>query len=209
MAGPVKTICFIASVVIAWGLFEVGEAIVAWFDYQINGTEIPSNLEIVGHPLSSTSSHPDKVDHINSILIHVLFLLGIVTETTRPMFLWTVLYNIFIFVGSIISVLVGVRGQLNLFLPDYFEMRSADWKWICIYVTIRIYGMWFEEVYKSIKKKEIAKAMDENANFEEGKKTNEGEKITISDGDPVKSSMSSEVYILVHILLFSYSYLQI
>ena len=209
MEGPVKTVCFIASVVIAWGLFEVGEAIVAWFDYQINGTEIPSNLEIVGHPLSSTSSHPDKVDHINSILIHVLFLLGIVTETTRPMFLWTVLYNIFIFVGSIISVVVGVRGQLNLFLPDYFEMRSADWKWICIYVTIRIYGMWFEEVYKSIKKKEIAKAMDENANFEEGKKTNEGEKITISDGDPVKSSMSSEVYILVHILLFSYSYLQI
>ena len=209
MEGPVKTVCFISSVVIAWGLFEVGEAIVAWFDYQINGTEIPSNLEIVGHPLSSTSSHPDKVDHINSILIHVLFLLGIVTETTRPMFLWTVLYNIFIFVGSIISVMVGVRGQLNLFLPDYFEMRSEDWKWICIYVTIRIYGMWFEEVYKSIKKKEIAKAMDENANFEESRKTNECEKITISDGDPVKSSMSNEVYILVHILLFSYSYLQI
>ena len=76
MAGPVKTVCFIASVVIAWGLFVIGEAIVAWFDYKINGTEIPWNLEIVGHPLSSISSHPDKVDYINSILIHVLFLTG-------------------------------------------------------------------------------------------------------------------------------------
>ena len=85
---------------ITWGLFEVGESIIAWLDYQINGTEIPSNLEIVGHPLSLTC-HPDKVDHINSILVHLMFLQGIVTETTQPMFAWTALYNMFIFVGSI------------------------------------------------------------------------------------------------------------
>jgi heterodisulfide reductase subunit A-like polyferredoxin len=101
---------------------------------------------------------------------------------------------------------VGVRGHLYIFWPDYFEMSSADYQWICIYLTIRIYGFLFEEVYKSIKKKEM---MDENANFEEGKETKDGEKIIISDRDPVKSSMSNEVYILVHILLFSYSYLQI
>ena len=51
--------------------------------------------------------------------------------------------------------------------------------------------------------------MDENANFKEGKKKKEGEKLTFSDRDPVKSAMSDEVYILVHILLFSFSYLQI
>ena len=212
MEGPLKTVCFISTFVITWGLFQVGEAIIAWFDYQISGTEIPWNLEIVGHPLSSISKHPDKVDHINSILIHILFLIGIVTETTRPMFVWTVLYNIFIFVGSIYSVMVGFRGLFNLFLPQFFEMRSADWKWICIYLAIRIYGLLFEDVYKFIKKKEIAKAnemMDENANFEEGKKTKEGEKLTFSDRDPVKSAMSDEVYILVHVLLFSFSYLQI
>ena len=73
---------------------------IAWLDYQINGTEIPSNLEIVGHPLSLIC-HPDKVDHINSILVHLMFLQGIVTETTQPMFAWTALYNMFIFVGSI------------------------------------------------------------------------------------------------------------
>ena len=108
--------------------------------------------------------------------------------------------------------MVGFRGLFNLFLPHIFEMKSVDWKWICIYLAFRIYGFLFEEVYKSIKKKERAKAnemMDENANFEEGKKTKEGEKLTFSDRDPVKSAMSDEVYILVHVLLFSFSYLQI
>ena len=64
--------------------------------------------------------------------------------------------------------MVGFRGLFNLFLPQFFEMRCADWKWICIYLAVRIYGLFFEDVYKSIKKKEIAKAnemMDENANF--------------------------------------------
>ena len=36
--GPVKTVCFIASLFIAWGLYEVGESIVFWADYKINGT---------------------------------------------------------------------------------------------------------------------------------------------------------------------------
>ena len=57
--------------------------------------------------------------------------------------------------------------------------------------------------------KEFDESMAKNAKIEEGKKTKEGEKLTISDRDPVKSAMSDEVYILVHILLFSFSYLQI
>jgi hypothetical protein len=48
MAGPVKTktktVCFIATAVIAWGLFEVGDA--AWFNYKVNATEILRNFEI-------------------------------------------------------------------------------------------------------------------------------------------------------------------
>ena len=48
MEGPVKTktVCFIASAVIVWGLFEFGEAIVFWFDHKIKPTEILRNLEI-------------------------------------------------------------------------------------------------------------------------------------------------------------------
>jgi hypothetical protein len=98
MAGPVKTVCFIASAVIAWGLFIIGEAIVAWFDYKINGTEIPWNLEFIlpteGFP---PLSFPHRINHMNNILILGLLLHGIRKETTRTMFPWMCFYYIYIF----------------------------------------------------------------------------------------------------------------
>ena len=90
MAGPVKTVCFIASAVIACGLFVIGEAIVAWFDYKINGTEIPWNLELF---------LPHRIYHMISIVIHGLLLHGIRKENTTAMDPWMFLYFIFIFVN--------------------------------------------------------------------------------------------------------------
>ena len=86
---------------------------------------------------------------------------------------------------------------VNCFSPDQFEISKADYKWICIYLTIYIYGTWVEEIFKSIKEKEDAKAKKELdkkiakinkkvaniANIEEGQKTKKGEKNTISEKD--------------------------
>ena len=80
---------------------------------------------------------------------------------------------------------------VNCFLPDEFEISKADYKWICIYLTVFIYGTWVQEIFMSILEKEDAKAKKELdkkianiANIEEGKKTKEGEKNTISEKDP-------------------------
>ena len=87
---------------------------------------------------------------------------------------------------------------VNCFLPDEFEISKADYKWICIYLTVFIYGTWVLEIFMSILEKEDAKAKKELdkkiaknnkkvaniANIEEGKKTKEGEKNTISEKDP-------------------------
>ena len=98
MAGPVKTVCFIASAVIAWGLFVIGEAIVAWFDYKINGTEIPWNLEFIlpteGFP---PLCFPHRIAHMEFILIFGLLLHGIRKETTRAMLPWMCFYYFWIF----------------------------------------------------------------------------------------------------------------
>ena len=98
MAGPVKTVCFIASAVIAWGLFVIGEAIVAWFDYKINGTEIPWNLEFIlpteGFP---PLRFPHRISAIDKILIFGLLLHGIRKETTRAMLPWMCFYYFWIF----------------------------------------------------------------------------------------------------------------
>ena len=90
MAGPVKTVCFIASAIIAWGLFVIGEPIVAWFDYKINGTEIPWNMELLV---------PHRLNHMMSILYHGLLIHGIRKETTKAMLPWISLYYFFLFVG--------------------------------------------------------------------------------------------------------------
>ena len=100
MAGPVKTVSFIASVVIAWGLFEVGEAIVAWFYFKIRGIEIPENLELADQY---------KIEHMISILIHGLLLHGIRKKTSKFMFPWMFLYYIFILVGLVPIAMLGIR----------------------------------------------------------------------------------------------------
>ena len=75
----------------------------------------------------------------------------------------------------------GVRLIINFFSPDQFEISRADYRWICIYLTVYIYGKWVEEIYKSIKEKEDAKKKNESderiakkAKIEEGEKTKEG-----------------------------------
>ena len=80
---------------------------------------------------------------------------------------------------------------INCFLPDQFDITRATYKWICIYLTVYIYGTWVQEIFISILEKEVAKdkkGLDKKvaniAKIEEGKKTKEGEKNTISEKDP-------------------------
>ena len=80
---------------------------------------------------------------------------------------------------------------VNCFLPDEFEISKADYKWICIYLTVYIYGTWVQEIFISILEKEVAKDKKELgkkvaniAKIEEAKKTKEGEKNSISEKDP-------------------------
>ena len=80
---------------------------------------------------------------------------------------------------------------INCFSPDQFEISKADYKLICIFLTVYIYGTWVQEIFKSILEKEVAKDKKELdkkvaniAKIEEGKKTKEGEKNTISEKDP-------------------------
>jgi len=216
MAGPVKTVCFIASTIIAWGLFVIGEAIVAWFDYKINGTKIPWNLEFI-LPTEGflPLSFPHRIIHMNNIVILGLLLHGIRKETTRTMLPWMSLYYIYMFtvlfvililepilfcISSYPSGPIGMKLIVNCFSPDQFEISKAEYKWICFFLTFYIYGTWVEEIFKSIKGKEDAKDKKELdkkiakinksvaniAKIEEGKKTKEGEKNTISEKDPGK-----------------------
>ena len=83
-------------------------------------------------------------------------------------------------------------------MPDQFDITRATYKWICIYLTVFIYGTWVQEIFLSILEKEDAEAKKELdkmiakinkkianiANIEEGKKTKEGEKNTISEKGP-------------------------
>ena len=179
MSGPVKTVCFIASLVIAWNLFEVGEAIVAWFDYKISGTEIPWNLKI----------NPNRANHIISILVHGFFLLGISKKTTKFMIPWALFFAIFIVAGLIPTGIFGFRLMINLcFLPNHYEIDSYQYQWICMYLTIFIYGKWVEEILKPIIEKEEAKKNEEFAKYwakiEDDMETKKREKNTISEKEP-------------------------
>ena len=75
---------------------------------------------------------------------------------------------------------------INCLSPDQYEISKLDYKWICIYLTVYIYGTWVQEIFKSILEKEVAldKKVANIAKIEEGKKTKEGEKNTISEKDP-------------------------
>ena len=86
--GPVKTVCFIASLFIAWGLFEIGESIVFWSDYKINGTlftPIPWRFLV----------EPIRITHVMSILAHGFLLHGIRKEATKFMLPWILMFFIF------------------------------------------------------------------------------------------------------------------
>ena len=92
--GPVKTVCFIASLFIAWGLFEVGESIVFWADYKINGTPftpIPCRFLV----------DPIRINHVISILVHGFLLHGIRKEATKFMAPWFLMFFGYLLVGII------------------------------------------------------------------------------------------------------------
>ena len=103
--GPVKTVCFIASLFIAWGLFEVGESIVFWSDYKINGTPftpIPCRFLV----------DPIRINHVISILIHGFLLHGIRKEATKFMLPWFLMFSIYLLcnwlrVGIYVSTFSG------------------------------------------------------------------------------------------------------
>ena len=182
--GPVKTVCFITSLVIAWGLFEVGGAIVAWFDYKINGTEIPWNLEF-----------KPRIIHMCIILYSGLFLFGIIKEKSMLMEIWLQLYYFFTLFGFIPIGILGIKMIVNLYFwpePERFNISILQYQCICIYLAVQIYGLWAFEIYEAIKEKEDAefkKSVDElTAKIDEGmakaKETREIEKNTISGKDP-------------------------
>ena len=103
--GPVKTVCFIASLFIAWGLFEVGKSIVFWSDYKINGTPftpIPCRFLV----------DPIRINHVISILVHGFLLHGIRKEATKFMFPWCLMFWIYLLVtiipaGVYVSTFLG------------------------------------------------------------------------------------------------------
>ena len=125
MAGPVKTVCFIASAVIAWGLFVIGEAIVAWFDYKINGTEIPLNLQFIlpteGFP---PLSYPRRINAMDKILIFGLLLHGIRKGTTRAMFLWMCWYYFYIY--AVLFVFLILDPIMCLWVPSASFVSTYD-----------------------------------------------------------------------------------
>ena len=79
----------------------------------------------------------------------------------------------------------GFRLIINLVLPDYFEINSCQYRLLCDFLTIYIYGSWVDEVFNPILEKEEAKKKEESdkywAKIEDDMKTKEGEKNTISE----------------------------
>ena len=161
MAGPVKTVCFIASAIIAWDLFVIGEAI-ASFDYKITGNENPY-FPPIGLSI---------INHLSSIVIHGLLLHGIRKESTRFMFPWRFLYYTFVIVGWLPFAMIDCRLIVNYFWPNHFEVSREEFNWFSLYMAVYVCGELVEEIYKSIKK------------IEDGKKTKMGENNTMFEKDP-------------------------
>ena len=106
--GPVKTVCFIASLFIVWGLYEVGESIVFWANYKINGTPFTPI------PCYRFLEDPFRTHHVISILVHGFLLLGIRKEATKFMLPWASMYYIFLLVniipfGIYVSTFLGLH----------------------------------------------------------------------------------------------------
>ena len=130
MAGPVKTVCFIASVVIACGFFEVGEAIIAWFDYKINGTEIP-----YFGPMKGLFQAIRIIIIMISIVFHGLLLHGILKENPNAMVPWMFLYYFFMLVG--LCVILTSMMPFSSYPPivstsDYVFWFSSVYLKICL-----------------------------------------------------------------------------
>ena len=77
MAGSPIFVCFITSVIIAWGISETWPAIFAWFDKKINGTEIPYDQDLVA-----------KIPHMLLILLQGLLLHGVRKENPDLIEFW-------------------------------------------------------------------------------------------------------------------------
>ena len=160
MAGLVKskTVCFIASAVIAWGLFEVGDAIVAWLDYKFNDTEIYTKKFQVWNLKISAS-------FIYFSFCYFVAFVSFATKNTK----------------------LAVLSWMLVYLDPFgcpFWLSLAIKIVICNFFTLYIYKTCVEEIYKHIKEKseESDKYL---AKIEEYMKTKEGEKNTISEKDRV------------------------
>ena len=89
MAGCPKFVCFITSVIIAWGISETWPAIFAWFDNKINGTEIPYDQDLFG-----------KIFHMFLILLQGILLHGVRKENPKLIEFWLVFWT-FGFLGLV------------------------------------------------------------------------------------------------------------
>ena len=125
MAGLVKTkiVCFIASAVIAWGLFEVGDAIVAWSDYKV----CPYRCEILVWNLKISP---------NRYFILCYFVAGVSFAT----------------IDTKLAVLSWMLVYLDPFGCPFW-LSLAIKIVICNFFTLYIYKTCVEEIYKHIKEK--------------------------------------------------------
>ena len=87
-----KIVCFLISIIIAWGVFEVGSSVVSWFGYKINGTEVSFDLEFIW-----------KIVHFESIILHGFLLYGIHTENPIFMRIWMMFWYLTMFFGVLLT----------------------------------------------------------------------------------------------------------
>ena len=85
MAPCPKFVCFVTSVIIAWGISEIWPAIFAWFDHKINGTEIPYD---------QVQDLFMKIPHMFLIFIQGVLLHGLRKENPNLIGKWLELWTI-------------------------------------------------------------------------------------------------------------------
>ena len=127
-----KTVCFIASVVIVWGLFDFGEAIVFWFDDKIKPTEILRNLEI------SSDRYRLCVGFL-ALFSSALLLISESVAKNLPLCILSWMLDYW-----------SPYGECSL-IPSFFVKIM-----ICVYLTIEIYGVFVAEICEPIQEKEEA-----------------------------------------------------
>ena len=85
MAPCPKFVCFVTSVIIAWGISETWPPIFALFDNKINGTEIPYD-QVIWHFM--------KIPHIFLIFFQGVLLHGVRKENPTLIEKWLELWTI-------------------------------------------------------------------------------------------------------------------